>query len=97
MEKNMKATAIEVKNVSMAFSSVECPELSDVNLTVESGKITSIVGPSGCGKSTLLRLIAGVLIPNSGKIVVDNPDGISGWTNLSFVPQDSLLLPWRTV
>lgn len=89
--------AIEVKNVSLAFTSPECPELNAVNLTVESGEIVSIVGPSGCGKSTLLRLIAGVLTPNAGEITVARFSEEPGWSNLSFVPQDSLLLPWRTV
>lgn len=81
----------------MAFTSLECPELDDVNLTVQSGEVVSIVGPSGCGKSTLLRLIAGVLIPNSGNIRVAQLHESGGWSNVSFVPQDSLLLPWRTV
>lgn len=89
--------AIEVKNISLAFTSPECPELNDVNLTVETGQIVSIVGPSGCGKSTLLRLIAGVLAPDSGEITVARSGEKAGWSNLSFVPQDSLLLPWRTV
>jgi len=93
----MQTNAIAVKDVSLAFTSSECPELSDVNLTVETGEIISIVGPSGCGKSTLLRLIAGVLAPDSGEIAVARADERTGWSNLSFVPQDSLLLPWRTV
>lgn len=93
----MQMNAIEVKDVSLAFTSPECPELDDVNLTVETGQIISIVGPSGCGKSTLLRLIAGVLAPDSGKITVARSGERNGWSNLSFVPQDSLLLPWRTV
>lgn len=88
--------AIEVKNISLAFTSPESPELNDVNLTVETGQIVSIVGPSGCGKSTLLRLIAGVLAPDSGEITVARSGEKAGWSNLSFVPQDSLLLPWRT-
>ena len=89
--------AIEVKDLSLAFTLLECPELDDVNLTVETGEIVSIVGPSGCGKSTLLRLIAGVLKPDAGEIMVARISEKPGWSNLSFVPQDSLLLPWRTV
>ncbi|MGE5604425.1 MAG: ABC transporter ATP-binding protein [Bacteroidota bacterium] len=89
--------AIEVRDASLAFTSPECPELNEVNLTVETGEIVSIVGPSGCGKSTLLRLIAGVLTPDSGEITVARSTEKTGWSNLSFVPQDSLLLPWRTV
>lgn len=88
---------IEVKNVSLAFTSTKPPELSGVNLDVNNGEFVCLVGPSGCGKSTLLRLISGVLLPDSGEIRVFGEKVIPGWNRLSFVPQDSLLLPWRTV
>lgn len=95
----MQDYAIEVKQVSLAFDPKAAPELNNINLTIPAGSIVSLVGPSGCGKSTLLRLISGVLTPTSGTIKVsgnDQPEN-QGWSNLSFVPQDALLLPWRTI
>lgn len=91
----MSVFAIDIQDVSLAFTAADQPELEGINLMVQSGEIVSLVGPSGCGKSTLLRMIAGVLSPTLGQIRVADHDG--GWSKLSFVPQDSLLLPWRTV
>ena len=48
--------------------------LSDVSFTVEEREIRGLLGPSGCGKTTLLRLIAGLEMPDSGKILVDGRD-----------------------
>jgi NitT/TauT family transport system ATP-binding protein len=88
---------IEVNDVTLAFSTQGQPELDGVNLVVTEGEFVCLVGPSGCGKSTILRLVAGVLTPNQGEIKVGGAEKAQGWSHLSFVPQDSLLLPWRTV
>lgn len=97
----MTEKVIEVKEVTLAFSKEQkpgtIPELAQVNLKVQQGHIVSLVGPSGCGKSTLLRLIAGVLSPTAGEVIVFGEKALPGWPGLGFVPQDSLLLPWRTV
>lgn len=93
----MNNQIIELKSVSLAFNPNELPEVSQVNLKIYGGELVSMVGPSGCGKSTLLRLIAGVLQPTAGEVLVAGDPTLSGWSKLSFVPQDSLLLPWRTV
>ncbi|HLT79171.1 MAG TPA: ABC transporter ATP-binding protein [Ferrovibrio sp.] len=45
-----------------------------VNLTVESGESLVLLGPSGCGKSTLLRMIAGLEMPDAGRILLDGDD-----------------------
>lgn len=88
---------VEVINLVSAFEEEGIPELLGVNLQINAGEVVSLVGPSGCGKSTLLRLIAGVLRPKAGEIKVFGEEKIPGWSELSLVPQDSLLLPWRTV
>ena len=46
------------------------PVLKDFNFCVEPGKITGLLGPNGCGKSTLLKLISGILVPDSGEILL---------------------------
>lgn len=48
--------------------------LSEIDLTIEPGEKVSLVGPSGSGKSTLLSLIAGLLRPDRGSVVVDGAD-----------------------
>ncbi|MGE5582642.1 MAG: ABC transporter ATP-binding protein [Bacillota bacterium] len=93
----MGEQVITVKELTLAFEKGGLPELSGVNLEIGAGEIVSLVGPSGCGKSTLLRLIAGVLAPTEGEVLIFGEKATPGWPGLGFVPQDSLLLPWRTV
>jgi NitT/TauT family transport system ATP-binding protein len=93
----MSKQVIQLQNVTLAFTEGTLPELVGVNLAINQAEIVSLVGPSGCGKSTLLRLIAGVLAPSEGEITVFDQEVAPGWPGLGFVPQDSLLLPWRTV
>jgi NitT/TauT family transport system ATP-binding protein len=61
---------------------------------------TVILGPSGCGKTTLLRLIAGLLKPWEGEVVIlscMNETGSITENRMSFVFQEPRLLPWKTV
>ncbi len=48
--------------------------VSQVNLKIASGEFFSLLGPSGCGKSTTLRMIAGFVMPDQGRILIDNDD-----------------------
>lgn len=53
--------------------------VDNITLEVPSGKILALVGPSGCGKTTMLRIIAGLLTPDCGKLLLDGQD-------ITFVP-----------
>jgi ABC-type multidrug transport system ATPase subunit len=53
--------------------------LVDVDVEVRSGEITALVGPNGAGKSTLLAVLAGVLGPTRGEVVVSRPQPRVGW------------------
>ena len=65
---------ISLKDVSKKYvvGDHEFNALSNVNLTIEEGKVVVILGPSGAGKSTLLNLIGGLDNPTSGEIIIDN-------------------------
>ncbi len=71
--------------------------LTDVGIEIGDGEFVSIVGPSGCGKSTLFNIIAGLVKPSSGKVLLDGdqPDDLLG--RVGYMPQRDMLMPWRTV
>ena len=61
---------LECRNVTKAYKK-NFPVLINTNLTIPSGRIIGLLGPNGCGKSTLIKLIAGLLQPNDGEILID--------------------------
>jgi len=72
---------------------------SDLSLSISQGEFVCIVGPSGCGKSTLFKIIAGLLEPSKGEVML-KAQASSTHTrlgNIAYMPQQDLLLPWRTV
>ena len=62
----MKEIILKVKNLSCGYGSQIV--LSDINLTIEKGKLLGLIGPNGSGKTTLLRAITGVIRPKEGNI-----------------------------
>lgn len=80
-----------------AMTGVSEPLFAGLSLTVARGEFVSVVGPSGCGKSTLFRMIAGLAEPDEGRITLHgSPEG-ERLGRIGFMPQQDLLLPWRTV
>jgi NitT/TauT family transport system ATP-binding protein len=74
--------------------------LLPVELTVREGEFVTLLGPSGCGKSTLLKMVAGLLEPSDGRILLwRKPVGQIESTGhrLSFVFQEATLMPWARV
>jgi len=74
--------------------------LLPVNLTVREGEFITLLGPSGCGKSTLLKMVAGLLEPSDGRLLlwrkpVDQVEATGH--RLSFVFQEATLMPWASV
>ncbi len=71
--------------------------LEGVDIDIRAGEFVSIIGPSGCGKSTLFNMLAGLIKPSLGRILLDGsePDSLLG--KLGYMPQKDLLMPWRTV
>ena len=63
--------------------------LKDINLTVKENQIITIIGPNGGGKTTLLRLIAGLLVPDKGKILINGNPPKYNFGHIGYVPQHS--------
>ena len=63
-------TALVIKNLYHAYENKNYV-LKDINLSIDSGEIVSILGPSGCGKTTLLRVIAGLEDQSAGTIKIN--------------------------
>src|SRR5207247_3310103 len=88
-----------VQNVTKTFGSgrQSLETLATIDLTVATGEFVSLIGPSGCGKSTLFNIIAGVEKASSGVIAIEGKaDGVRAG-KAGYMPQQPLLLPWRTV
>lgn len=95
----MHNNLLELKNIGYSYHSLhgETKALKDISFAVQEGEFIAIVGPSGCGKSTLLSIIAGLLAPEEGTIVVNNPDGSLHYPKIGYMLQRDHLFEWRTV
>jgi branched-chain amino acid transport system ATP-binding protein len=67
---------LEVQSVSRTFGATRA--VDNVSFAVQPGELLGLIGPNGAGKSTLFNLIAGVMPPSGGRIVVDGAD-VTGW------------------
>ena len=93
--------AVELSGVTKRFrrgrETIEA--VAGIDLSVAEGEFLALVGPSGCGKSTLLRLVAGLLDPDDGRVIIGGVDPHTARAAKGFglVPQTPALLPWRSV
>jgi NitT/TauT family transport system ATP-binding protein len=98
----MLVTAVVVNHVFKMFNAGKANEvdaLVDIELTVEPGEFVSLIGPSGCGKSTLLRLIANLIEPTSGDVLVYGKSAAQARLDQDYgmAFQQSGLFEWRSV
>lgn len=66
--------AVELRNVTYQFPGTKEPTLRNISLKIEPGQKVAIIGKMGSGKSTLLRVIAGLIEPSSGAVLIDGVD-----------------------
>src|SRR5690606_7077182 len=92
----------EMTNVSAGYYS-EDQVLNDVSLSANRGQISVVLGPNGSGKSTTLRVLAGLLTPRSGRILLEGRDITSTPSHkrieigIGFLPQGRSVFPTLTV
>ncbi|PAE08450.1 ABC transporter [Terribacillus saccharophilus] len=75
----------------------EVVALQETTMQIPAGRFVSIIGPSGCGKSTLFNMIAGLIKPTTGKILLDGQNIVGKSGYVGYMLQKDLLLPWRTI
>lgn len=63
---------IEIKNLSFSYDNDKF--IDNLNLNIENGEMLGIMGNTGCGKSTLVQLVAGLIKPKNGQIIIDGDD-----------------------
>lgn len=95
--------AISLVDVTVRFSSAAdgsgappVPVLSSVDLDVQAGEFVALVGASGCGKTTILNLIAGLLNPTGGDVLVQGESVARSTPDTGYMFARDALLPWRT-
>ncbi len=90
---------LSLRHVTKAYGDAEDPlhALDDISFEVQRGEFVCLVGPSGGGKSTLLRLVAGLLHPSGGDILLDGQPLREPSPRIGIVFQNINLMPWRTV
>ena len=79
---------IEIKDIQMSYGKFKA--LNGIDLKLEKGQVAALMGPNGSGKSTLLKSILGLVIPESGKILVngeDTKDQFLYRNNIGYMPQ----------
>lgn len=89
---------LELRHVSKDFGPPDRRKkvLHDINLEVGRGEFVAIVGYSGSGKTTLISLVAGLLRPDSGTIMLDGEEIIGPGSDRGVVFQNYSLLPWMS-
>ena len=94
----MDSRYLRIENVGMTFETRkgDFVALERIDLTVRKGEFVSLIGHSGCGKSTLLNLVAGLLHPTEGGIVLAEREIDGPGPDRGVVFQNHSLLPWLT-
>ena len=90
---------LEVRDLNLTYHTkeFETKALSNLSFSIHDGEFVSIVGPSGCGKTTILSLVAGLLSPSSGEILLNNQPVTGINKSVGYMFQQDNLFDWLTV
>jgi NitT/TauT family transport system ATP-binding protein len=86
----------ELDRVSKTFAVRGIQALDSVDLTLEHGTFSAVIGSSGCGKSTLLKIMAGLMPPSVGRVVLAGKPVTGPRRDIGMMFQQATLFPWRT-
>ena len=94
-----KKRIVEINNIGMTYQTLngETEAIKNIDFFVFVGEIVGIVGPSGCGKSTLLSIIAGLITPSTGEVLVNGKKVVKPSKDIGYMFQRDHLFEWRTI
>jgi NitT/TauT family transport system ATP-binding protein len=89
---------LRAERLAVTYSSARGPvqALEGLDATLHAGEFLSVLGPSGCGKSTLLKIVAGLLRPSSGRVMLGGRQIDGPRPDVGIVFQQPTLLPWQS-
>ena len=89
-------SSVELKNITFRYPGGQKPAVNNISLSIPAGASVAIVGPSGAGKTTIIDILLGVLMPDSGSILISEQSphsAINKWPGaISYVPQDVVIV-----
>ncbi|GEL15914.1 ABC transporter ATP-binding protein [Pediococcus cellicola] len=86
---------LQTQHISKTYT--QQPILSDINIHLNQGELVSILGVSGIGKTTLFNIIAGLIAPQTGQVLLKGQSITNQTGKISYMLQKDLLLPYRTI
>jgi NitT/TauT family transport system ATP-binding protein len=91
--------AVAICDLRIVYSSGRQTTLAvdGASLAVGEGEFVALVGPSGCGKSTILKVVAGLVTPSAGTVLVGDEPVAGVPAGVGMVFQNDALLPWKSV
>ena len=94
-----KKRIVEIKNIGMTYHTLngETEAIKNIDFNVFEGEIVGIVGPSGCGKSTLLSIVAGLITPSKGEVLVNGKKVVKPSEDIGYMFQRDHLFEWRNI
>ncbi|MFZ5354112.1 MAG: ABC transporter ATP-binding protein [Bacillota bacterium] len=95
MNSCLLSNKLEIRSIHKSFG--ELKVLEDITLKLSQNEFVTILGPSGSGKSTIFNIIAGLLKPDRGEVLIEGEDYIGRTARVSYMYQKDLLLPWKKV
>ena len=90
---------LSIEKVSLTYhtNQGEITALKSISFDVAEGEFIAIIGPSGCGKTSILSIIAGLLKPSSGSVLLNGKEIDKPTSSIGYMLQKDQLFPWRTI
>ncbi|MEM7044727.1 MAG: ABC transporter ATP-binding protein [Pseudomonadota bacterium] len=89
-------TVYALSGVGKTYASNAVEALRDITLRLDKGSFSSVIGSSGCGKSTLLKIMAGLIPPSKGAVMLSGRPVTGTRRDIGMMFQQATLFPWRT-